>query len=109
MAKQKTKGAAAKHVQAAAELQKKKKIELIKLIAAAIGGVVIWALYTYVIHDLMPNQMFDSAMVFLTALFLVFFIGEVGNKFAKTNSELRKIIQVHGVTQQQIDTYLKNH
>lgn len=109
MAKQKQKGAAAKHVQAAAELTKKKKTALIRLIAAAVGGVVIWALYTFVIHDMMPNQMLDSAMVFIMALCLVFLIGEIGNSFAKTNADLRKIVNMYGVTKEQIDTYIKNH
>lgn len=109
MGKQSNKGAAAKHVQAAAELEKQKKTQFIKLIAAALGGVIIWALYTYVLHDMMPNQQLDSIMVYATALVMVIFIGEVGNKFARINSEQRKIINLHGVTKEQIKTYLANH
>lgn len=103
------KGAAAKYVQAAAELQKKKNRQLIVLIAAAVFGVALWALYTYVLHDMLPNQQLDSILVYASVLGLVIVIGEVGNKFAQLNSEYRKLINVHGVTKQQIETYLKNH
>lgn len=109
MGKNSNKGAAAKHVQAAAELQKKKNRQLIYLAAAAIGGVALWAFYTYVLHDMLPNQQLDSILVYAMVLCLVVLIGEVGNKFAKTNSEYRKIVNGYGVTKEQIEKYNKNH
>ena len=106
MAKQRKKSSS-KNVHAAALIKKDRDFHLKRLIAVAIGGVLIWALYTFVIRDLMPNEQFDSGVVYFLALCMVFFIGEAGNKFARYNAEYRKAKNEWGVTDEEVTEHMK--
>ncbi|MDO4182048.1 MAG: hypothetical protein Q4E12_00340 [Coriobacteriia bacterium] len=108
MAKQKAraKRASAKHVHAAALIKRQQQQQLVKLILCVIGGVALWAVYTFVIHDLMPNGTWDSLGVFAICFVLVVFIGLVGNKYASLSSEYRKAKNEWGVTDEEVKAHM---
>ena len=108
MAKQqpKKKHAAAKNIHSAALIKKDANKYLVFLLLSVLGGVIIWAVYTFIFHDMLPNQMVDSLIVFIMAVCLVFLIGEVGNKYARLLAEYRKAKEQWGVTDEEVKEHL---
>ena len=99
----KKKGANKKYVSAAVQLKHEKLNCLIQLLAAVVIGVAWWAFVSFSgMNDHSPAM---SVVIFGGTVIIVIGIGLVGNRFAKAGTELNKLKNEYGVTEEQMREY----
>ena len=102
-----SKKASAKYVQMAAELKIARRNSLIKLITSVIIGAALWAFVSF--SGINDHTVETSVVIFGATVIVVFIIGIFGNKLASNNTELNKLRNEYGVTNEQIADYLSKH
>ena len=109
MAKQskKTKAAGKKYVSAAVQLKHERRNCLIQLLAAVVIGVAWWAFVSF--SGMNDHSIGMSVVIFGGTVIVVIGIGIVGNRFAKAGTELNKLKNEYGVTDEQIREYERRH
>ncbi|MDO4501953.1 MAG: hypothetical protein Q4D06_02110 [Coriobacteriia bacterium] len=105
--KQKQKQASLKHIRLAAEYKQEERKGLIKLLLAVLGGVVMWALFSFT--PLNDHSWLGSMLIFIIVLIVVFLIGEVGVKFSRSMTEYNKIKNEYGVTDEMVKDYMSKN
>lgn len=96
-----------KYIAMAADLKRARRNTLIALIASVIVGFAFWGYITF--SGINDHTVTTSVIIFGATVILVFCIGLIGNRLASHNTELNKIKNEYGVTNEQIKDFIAKH
>lgn len=101
------KGAGKKYVSAAVQLKRERRNYLIQLLAAVVIGIAWWAFVSF--SGMNDHSVLMSILIFGGTVIVVIGVGIMGNRFAKSGTELNKLKNEYGVTDEQIREYESKH